>query len=95
MYDALTEKWFPELTSCDSVYDKGWFKYKGGAMFITSGIGDYPYPVRFCNRPEIVPLPEAIIFLPTFCSFSITRTLADGFAIFAETDAVSPEAPPP
>ena len=54
MYDALTEKWFPELTSCDSVYDKGWFKYKGGAMFITSGIGDYPYPVRFCNRPEIV-----------------------------------------
>lgn len=54
MYDALTERWFPELTGGDPVYDKGWFEYEDGAMFITSGIGDYPYPVRFCNRPEIV-----------------------------------------
>lgn len=54
MYDALTERWFPKLTSSDPVYDKGWFTYDGGAMFITSGIGDYPCPVRFCNRPEIV-----------------------------------------
>lgn len=54
MYDALTERWFPELTGGEPVYDKGWFEYEDGAMFITSGIGDYPYPVRFCNRPEIV-----------------------------------------
>ena len=54
MYDALTERWFPKLTSSEPVYDKGWFAYDGGNMFITSGIGDYPLPVRFCNRPEIV-----------------------------------------
>ena len=53
--DPNTGQWFPEL-HCDSkeVYDKGWFEYRNGAMFITSGIGDSPYPVRFNNRPEVV-----------------------------------------
>ncbi len=54
VYDALSEKWLPELTSSSEVYDKGWFTYNGGAMFITSGIGDYPFPARFNNRPEVV-----------------------------------------
>lgn len=52
-YDALTGEWFPEIGTKRLVFDKGLFKYKGGAMFITSGIGVYPAPVRFNNRPEI------------------------------------------
>lgn len=53
-YDALNSKWFPKLTGDRAVYDKGWFRYDGGAMFITSGIGAYPVPARFNNRPEVV-----------------------------------------
>lgn len=55
-YDSLTDRWFPELRGDENVYDKGWFDYENGSMFITSGIGDSPYPVRFCNRPEVVSL---------------------------------------
>lgn len=54
VYDVFSKKWLPELTSSSEVYDKGWFTYNGGAMFITSGIGDYPVPARFNNRPEVV-----------------------------------------
>ncbi len=47
-------EWFPEITGEKSdVYDKGMFPYEGGNMFITSGIGSYPFPARFNNRPEI------------------------------------------
>lgn len=47
-------EWFPEITGKKSdVYDKGMFPYEGGNMFITSGIGSYPFPARFNNRPEI------------------------------------------
>lgn len=47
-------EWFPELHgSSDDVYDKGLFKYIGGYMFITSGLGNYPLPLRFYNRPEV------------------------------------------
>ena len=54
-FDADSGEWFPEIGGQrDDIYDKGWFKYRGGAMFITSGIGDSPYPVRFNNRPEVV-----------------------------------------
>ena len=49
-----TGEWFPKLLSDGTVFDKGWFQYPGGAMFITSGLGDSPYPVRFNNRPEVV-----------------------------------------
>ncbi|MCQ2491179.1 MAG: metallophosphoesterase [Ruminococcus sp.] len=51
-----TDQLFPQLTSDEPVFDKGWFQYPGGAMFITSGLGDSPYPVRFNNRPEVVVL---------------------------------------
>ncbi len=37
----------------ENVYDKGLFGYRSGYMFITSGIGNYPIPARFNNRPEI------------------------------------------
>lgn len=53
-YDSLTGEWFPRQRSNRIVYDKGWFEYKNGAMFITSGIGDSPLPVRLFNRPEVV-----------------------------------------
>lgn len=35
------------------IRDKGLFDYDGGDLFITSGIGNYPLPIRFNNRPEI------------------------------------------
>lgn len=52
--DPSTMNWFPEIRGLGQVFDKGWFPYIGGSMYITSGIGDHPYPVRFNNRPEIV-----------------------------------------
>lgn len=45
--------WLPQLSLDETVYDKGLFDYEGGVMFITSGIGDSPAPVRFNNRPEV------------------------------------------
>ena len=55
VYDTQTRIKFPNLKNTGiPVYDKGWFDYQGGSMFITSGVGDSPYPVRFFNRPEIV-----------------------------------------
>ncbi|MDE5558121.1 MAG: metallophosphoesterase [Ruminococcus sp.] len=53
MIDSVSMQWFPELHG-KKVYDKGFFDYEGGTMFITSGIGVSPAPVRFNNRPEIV-----------------------------------------
>ena len=53
MIDSGSMQWFPELHGKE-VYDKGFFDYEGGTMFITSGIGVSPAPVRFNNRPEIV-----------------------------------------
>ncbi|MDE5583727.1 MAG: metallophosphoesterase [Ruminococcus sp.] len=50
--DPSTMEFFPEIRG-KTVYDKGLFEYDGGAMFITSGIGASPVPLRFNNRPEI------------------------------------------
>ncbi len=47
-------EWFPELTGSNTpVYDKGLFDYEGGQMYVTSGLGAYPIPARFNNRPEV------------------------------------------
>jgi predicted MPP superfamily phosphohydrolase len=35
-------------------YDLGLFQMKSGPLYVTSGIGWYPIPVRFNCRPEIV-----------------------------------------
>lgn len=51
--DSSTMEWFPEIIGDHTVYDKGLFDYADGTMFITSGIGVSPVPVRFNNRPEI------------------------------------------
>ena len=55
IYHAETMTWLPKFFDDGlEIYDKGFFDYTGGTMFITSGIGVYPYPVRFNNRPEVV-----------------------------------------
>lgn len=55
LYHSETQTWLPELLHKElEIYDKGFFDYDGGSMFITSGIGVYPVPVRFNNRPEVV-----------------------------------------
>ena len=55
VYDTQNRIKLPTLRENSlPLYDKGWYDYDGGSMFITSGIGDSPAPVRFMNRPEIV-----------------------------------------
>ena len=55
VYCSEKDVWFPKLLHKElDIYDKGFFDYDGGTMFITSGIGVYPVPVRFSNRPEVV-----------------------------------------
>jgi len=52
-YDNKTNQWFPKRKNLGAIYDKGFFDYNGGTMFVTSGIGTQPAPARFNNRPEI------------------------------------------
>lgn len=55
LYHTETKTWLPKLSDKElEIYDKGFFDYDGGKMFITSGVGVYPAPVRFFNRPEVV-----------------------------------------
>ncbi len=53
VYSNEYNMWFPQVKTDDGIYDKGLFDYEGGHMFITSGLGDNPAPVRFNNRPEV------------------------------------------
>lgn len=43
----------PEITYYDTVTDKGLYEFENTSLFVTSGIGHYPFPLRFNNRPEI------------------------------------------
>ena len=43
----------PELTYNGVVTDKGLFEFENTSLFVTSGLGNYPLPLRFNNRPEI------------------------------------------
>ena len=52
--DPQTMTWLPEILGDGECYDKGWFSCGSGNMFITSGLGASPAPVRLNNRPEIV-----------------------------------------
>ncbi len=54
VYSSNYTKWFPQITLGEEIYDKGIFPYSGGNMFITSGLGASPAPIRFNNRPEVV-----------------------------------------
>lgn len=54
-------EWFPQITSNQQyVTDKGLFKTYTGYVYVSGGLGNYPYPVRFFNRPEL----SVITFLP-------------------------------
>lgn len=44
----------PKFTYSGDMYDKGYYNVDGTQLFVTSGVGAYPLPVRFNNRPEIV-----------------------------------------
>lgn len=53
LYSSKYKSWVPQILLDEEIYDKGMFYYKGGGMFITSGLGTSPAPIRFNNRPEI------------------------------------------
>ena len=43
----------PKLTYPDRITDKGLYSFSNKQIFVTSGIGNYPAPLRFLNRPEV------------------------------------------
>ncbi len=43
----------PKLTYDGEITDKGLYEYEKTSLFVTSGLGNYPIPMRFNNRPEI------------------------------------------
>lgn len=46
--------WFPRLLSDGApLDDKGLFTEEDFRLFISSGLGNFPIPLRICNRPEI------------------------------------------
>lgn len=45
--------WFPKLQGREDVYDKGLYQKDSMSMFVSSGLGNFPIPVRFLNRPEV------------------------------------------
>ena len=42
------------LPEQQGIYMKGEYTVDGSTLFISSGLGSYPAPVRFFNRPEVV-----------------------------------------
>ena len=44
---------FPKITYPGEVTDKGLYQYSQKSMFVTSGLGWNPLPIRLNNRPEI------------------------------------------
>lgn len=47
-----TNGWLPEMADKDA-FIKGLYEYENTSFFISSGLGNYPIPLRFLNRPEI------------------------------------------
>lgn len=43
----------PETKVGDAAYTKGLYEVGDSKLFISSGLGNYPLPIRFLNRPEI------------------------------------------
>lgn len=44
--------WFPEYTT-NGAYIKGLYDLGGTKMFVSSGLGNFPYPIRIFDRPEV------------------------------------------
>lgn len=47
-----TSGWLPEMRD-ENAFIKGLYKKENTDFFISSGLGNYPIPLRFLNRPEI------------------------------------------
>ena len=43
----------PEITYDQLITDKGLYEFEKTSLFVTSGVGHYPVPLRFNNKPEI------------------------------------------
>ncbi len=43
----------PKITYNGTITDKGLYEFENTSLYVTSGIGNYPIPLRFNNRPEI------------------------------------------
>ncbi|MBQ7957785.1 MAG: metallophosphoesterase [Clostridia bacterium] len=48
-----TTGWLPEIRD-KNAFIKGLYEYENTSFFISSGLGNYPIPLRFMNRPEVV-----------------------------------------
>ncbi len=48
-----TTGWLPEVRD-KNAFIKGLYEYENTSFFISSGLGNYPIPLRFMNRPEVV-----------------------------------------
>ncbi len=46
--------WLPELEgNFDATHTKGLYEYNGSTLFVSSGLGNGPIPIRFMNQPEV------------------------------------------
>lgn len=45
--------WLPEREAGNERFTKGLYEMDGRKLFVSSGLGNYPVPVRFLNRPEV------------------------------------------
>ena len=43
----------PKITYNGEITDKGLYEYENTSLYVTSGVGHYPLPLRFACRPEI------------------------------------------
>ncbi|MBP3441916.1 MAG: metallophosphoesterase [Clostridia bacterium] len=43
----------PKITYSGIITDKGLYEFENTSLYVTSGVGNYPLPLRFNNRPEI------------------------------------------
>lgn len=49
----LNGHWFPKFTTNQLVVDKGVFEKDGNYLLVSGGLGNYPFPLRLFNRPEM------------------------------------------
>lgn len=45
--------WFPEMSEGEDKYVKGLYEMEDKKLFVSSGLGNFPVPLRFLNRPEV------------------------------------------
>ncbi len=46
-------RWFPEMGADTDQYIKGHYKLGKNDLYISPGLGNYPYPIRINNPPEL------------------------------------------